>query len=133
MKYSTKVRGETTEEVLCQYFYRPQRSCGKVVFYTCLSFCSQGRRGVSGTHPWQTPPSRQTPPGQTPPMGRHPPWADTPLPNACWDTHPPCSTCWDTVHKRTVRILLECIFVLLFVDHRPFQQHRNCKQFRHRL
>ena len=39
------------------------------------------------------------PPGRQPP-GRHP-WADTPLRSACWNT----------VNKRAVRILLECILV----------------------
>ena len=65
---------------LYNYFYRPQRSCGKVMFLTCLSFCSQG--GVC--------------PGE---VGRH----------------PPRNACWDTVNKRAVRILLECILVGLFL------------------
>ena len=70
-------------------YYRPQRSCGKVMFLN-LSFCPQG--GMSAT-----------------------PWADTPLPSR----HPPgreppplLSACWDTVNKRAVRILLECIVTL---------------------
>ena len=48
--------------------YHPRRSCGKVMFYTCLSFCPWG-------DVWQTHPPRQTPPGRHPP-GRHLP-ADT--------------------------------------------------------
>ena len=55
--------------------YRPQRSCGKVMFLHVSVILS---RGVSARHPLgkQTRP-RQTPPppGQTPP---DPPWADTP-------------------------------------------------------
>ena len=68
-----------------------------------------------------------TPPGRHPPLGRHPPWADTPQgrhpPAQCMlgytppaqymlgYTPPLCSACWDTVNKRAVRILLECILV----------------------
>ena len=85
------------------YFYRPQRSCGKVMFLHSLSFYLQG--GVCHS------PGRH-PPGQTPP-GRHPrPPGQTPPPSACWDTHTPMhSACWDTVNKRAVCILLECILV----------------------
>ena len=92
--------------------------------------------------PGQTPPIRHTPLGRHPPsrhplgrhpLGRHPPdqcmLGFTPLANACWGT-PPCPvhaeihthpaqcmlgytlSCWDTVNKRAVRILLECILVL---------------------
>ena len=49
--------------------------------------------GVSQHALGQTPPPRWHPldrhPGQTPPWTDRPPWADTPLPSACWDTHPP--------------------------------------------
>ena len=58
--------------------YRPQRSCSKVMFYICQSFCPQG--DLSSRHtPWQTP-LPLTPPGQTSPLGRQPPipLADTP-------------------------------------------------------
>ena len=95
------------------YFYRPQRSCGKVMF-SHLSVSHSVHRGVSATHT---------------PLGRHPlPSAcwhtHTPLPSACWDTHPlpsacldtpplPHSACWDTVNKRAVRILLECTLVFI--------------------
>ena len=60
--------------------YRLQRSCGKVMFYTCLSFCSQ-LGGVCHT-PWADP--------QANPRADIPSWAYTPLPTACWDTHPTC-------------------------------------------
>ena len=35
--------------------YRPQTKFAKVMFYTCLSFCSQGGQGacVAGGHAWQ--------------------------------------------------------------------------------
>ena len=72
----------------------------------------------AGTPPslWAgTPPDRYTP-GQLHPLGSytprqvHPPWAGTPS----WAGTPPGqvhpnSACWDTVNKRAVRILLECI------------------------
>ena len=80
----------TTRLRLCTHFYHPQQSYGKVMFYTCLSFCSQGG-GVCNT-----------------PLSRHPPTPEPDTPRA--DT-PPCSACWDTVNKRVVRILLECILV----------------------
>ena len=45
------------------------------MFYTCLSFCSQGHK-CKQTPPGQTPPSRhplgRQPPGQTPPEQTHP-------------------------------------------------------------
>ena len=47
---------------------------GNVFMPACLSFCSQG--GVYPSMYWG-----RWPPGQTPP-------ADTPLPSACWNTHP---------------------------------------------
>ena len=48
-------------------FSRPQRSCSKAMFYTCLSFCSQGEV------------CPDTPLGRPLPLDRHPLWADTPL------------------------------------------------------
>ena len=69
-------------------YYRPQRSCGKVMFLN-LSFCPQG--------------GCLLPPGQTPL-----PWADTPQA----ENPPLLSACWYTVNKRAVRILLECIVTL---------------------
>ena len=83
--------------------YRPQRSCGKVMFLH-LSISHSVHRRVSATHP----------PVQIHPLGRHPHWADTPgqtPPCQCilgytpCPVHagihtPPCSACWDTVNKR---------------------------------
>ena len=52
---------------------------GNIFTGICQSFCSQGE-GVSGT-PWaDTHPQADTP-------SIHPP-GQTPLPSACWDTHP---------------------------------------------
>ena len=69
------------------FFYRPQRSCGKVMFLHLSLILSTGV--VWQTSPGQTHPPRQTlPPAQTPPWQTHPsgqiptgedtPWADTP-------------------------------------------------------
>ena len=55
-------------------FYRPQRSCGKVMFFTRVF--DSVHRGVWPTHPNRcTPPSWADTPRQagTPPLGRHPP------------------------------------------------------------
>ena len=116
--------------------YRPQRSCGKVMFSqaSVIKF--------TGFVVWQTPPLQthththtpwsdtpqadtlqaDTPfPGQTPP-GQAPPRETPPLPSACWDTHTPHpvhagihtlplpSARWPL--QLIVRILLECILVI---------------------
>ena len=88
------------------YIYRPQRSCGKVMFSQASVILFTGMGNVADT-PWQiTPPLHpgRHPPGRHPPLGRHsigqttpgltPPCPvhagiHTPLPSACWDTHPP--------------------------------------------
>ena len=85
--------------------------------------CLTDTPGQTAPPPWQTAlgrhpldrPRRQTPPGQTVP-GQTPPWAETPRqtpPSAqCMLGYTPLplySACWDTVNKRAVRILLECI------------------------
>ena len=51
----SKIRRDTSLQYQAKFslYYRPQRSCGKVIFYTCLSFCSQGwgrawQEGVCG-------------------------------------------------------------------------------------
>ena len=81
-------------------FYRPQRSCGKVIFSQVSVILSMG--GVSQHALGQTPPWVDTPtPGQTPPPHRQTPlaetpWADTPCP-MCAGIHTPLpSACWDT-------------------------------------
>ena len=48
------------------HLYRPQRSCGKVMFLHVSVILSTGGDG------------RQTPPGKTPPRQTHTPWADPP-------------------------------------------------------
>ena len=118
-------------------YYRPQRSCGQGNIFTpvCHSFCSQGGGGLPqcmlGYHhppgPGRPPQTRQTPPDQADPPGpgrcpprpgRHPPprpgrppldQADTPLDQA----NPPGSRLQHMVYERPVRILLECILVLV--------------------
>ena len=57
--------------LLSLYFYRPQRSCGKVMFSQACLKNSVHREGVYPSMHW----------------GRH-----LPLPSACWDTHPPGQT-----------------------------------------
>ena len=60
-------------------YYCSQRSCARLCFHRCLSFCSQGC--VCGRHPpWQTPPN----PGQTPP------WTDIPRADTPNGQTPPC-------------------------------------------
>ena len=60
--------------------YRPQRSCGKVMFLHLSVILSTG--GVCLSACWDTTPPGQTPPptGQTPPLGRHPLLGRTPPP-----------------------------------------------------
>ena len=75
--------------------------------------------------PWsrQTPPRADTPPEadtphpkQTPPRSRHPPGSRHPRADTPWEQTPPlASRLRDTVNERPVRILLECILVLLIV------------------
>ena len=82
-------------------FYRPQRSCGKVMFSQASVILFTG--GVSqhalGRPPGQTP----LPPWQTPRIY-------SPLFSACWDTHTtPLPIPTHPGGHRTVRILLECI------------------------
>ena len=85
-----------------EYYYRPKRSCGKVMFLHLPVILFTGG--------CLRPLGRQTPPAQTP-HGQTPPWADTPcLVHAGIHTPLP-RACWDTVNKWAVRILLECVLV----------------------
>ena len=86
--------------------YRPQRSCGKVMFLhlsvshsvhgRCVPACTGADTPQTDT-PWSDTPPGRHPPGQTP-LGRHPPaqcmlghtHTHTHLPRACWDTHGYC-------------------------------------------
>ena len=103
-------------------YYRPQRSWGKVIFseayvknsvhggggWLGLAHCMLGYTPQTrGRHPQeQTPPGqRQTPHEQTPPRSRHSPQEQTP-PAQC--------ILGDRGNKRVVRILLECILILIW-------------------
>ena len=68
---------------------------GNIFTPVCQSFRSQG---AYSTHPCIPP-------------GRNPSWSDTPPRPVHAGIHPPRNACWDTVNKRAVRILLECILV----------------------
>ena len=93
------------------------------MFYTCLSFCSQGvcvTQCMLGYHTPHTPPPPQK---HTPPLEAHPP-ESTHSPGSTHtpqEAHPPGSTPPPGKHPpgrrlpvRTVRILLECILVFEF-------------------
>ena len=57
-------------------------------------------------------PGRYTPWAGTPPGRYTPPWAGTPVAGTpTLGRYTPGNACWDTVNKRAVRILLECILV----------------------
>ena len=83
---------------------------GKVIFLHLSVILFRGGTCPGTPHPQEVhPPGRYSPPAGTPP-GRYTPQAGTPHPRA---GTPPCSNaCWDTVNKRAVRILLECILVI---------------------
>ena len=85
-----------------QNYYRPQRSCGQGYVFTRVCDSVNGG-GMSEADT----PQEQTPPEQThPPPGSRSPGAD-PL---------PVSRLRHTIYERPVRILLECILVLYFLD-----------------
>ena len=81
------------EDWLCSY--RPQRSCGKIMFLHLSVILSKGGGCLLHT------PHGQTPHGQTP-LRAH---------THTLGRHPPPSASWDTVNKWAVHILLECILV----------------------
>ena len=116
--------------LFCRYFVTARkRSLGQGNIFAPV--CRSVHRGEStwaGTPlgrytPWQVHPGRYTP-WQIHPPGRYtpspPPWAGTPPPPAGTSPRqvhpregtPPRNACWDTVNKRAVRILLECILVI---------------------
>ena len=119
------------------HHYRPQRSCGKVMFSQASVILSGGVYG-------RQPPGKH-PPGRIPP-GRHPSWADTsprqtpPHPvHAGIHTpylvhagiHIPCPV-HAGIHaplqrplQRTVRILLECILVIEISWHKSYSSQFN--------
>ena len=70
--------------------YRPQRSCGKVIFSQASVILSMGVYPSMhwGRHPpWADIPWADTPPGQTPLLGRHP-LRQTPLADTLWADTP---------------------------------------------
>ena len=107
----------------------PQRSWGKVMFFTHV--CDSVHGGIclseswDTTPPWeqaplhdQAPPQSRHPPRSRPPSSRYSPGAGTrPGANILWEQAPPGADppaqCMegDTVNKRTVSILLECNLV----------------------
>ena len=88
MKRINPSEGKTTCSDIRRFFYRPQRSWGKVMFLQacvilfggggCLPQCMLGYHAHT---PEQTPPRSRQPPEETPP------WEQTPL----WSRHPPKS------------------------------------------
>ena len=131
----TSMVAANIEETMTWLFYRPQRSWAKVIFSQacvcpreggCLTQCMLGYPPPRSRHPpWeQTPPQTMHPPGSRPPRTstpldqatpptRHLPEADTPPPGR---RHPPgkqTAALQHTVNERPVRILLECILVLV--------------------
>ena len=114
-----------------QIYYRPQRSCGKVIFSQayvshsvhggggCLPLVPEGCVCHTHTSLSRHPPPQADTPGQTPPCPVHA--GIHPQSSACWDTHTPLhSTCWDMVNKRAVRIPLECILVIMYSSIKQF-------------
>ena len=98
-------KNSTPHICLCDvcYFYRPQRRCGQGNVFTAV--CDSVHRGVLPRRP----PQEGGPlPRRPPPQEGHPPKRDTPPRRR----HPP-SRLRHTVNERLVRILLECIFVLV--------------------
>ena len=84
------------------------------VFHTPSRQTTSRQTPLLCRHPQQTPLPRQTPPSQADTLGQTPfPWR-----------HPLHSACWDTINKRAVRILLECILVLI-ID--TFEAFIYCK------
>ena len=126
------MRASGFQNVIVHTDYRPQRSCGQGNVFTrvchsvhrgwgCLPQCMLGyhtplqQTPPGSSHPplgAETPQSRQPPPGADTlpragtPKSRHPPGLST-------HTPPPGSRLRHTVNDRPVRILLECILVLI--------------------
>ena len=88
--------------------YRPQRSCGKVIFTARKRSLGQGNIFAAVCHSVHRGGEYlgRYSPGQVHPPVRYTPWAGTPPPGT-----PPGNACWGTVNKQAVRILLECILV----------------------
>ena len=91
------------------YYYRPQRSWGKVVFSQASVILLTGGGVSASVHagiphtPQSDTPLDQTPPSRHP-LDQTPPGADPPK----------RSMLGDTVNARSVRILLECKLVFIY-------------------
>ena len=99
-----------------------KRSLRRLCFYTCLSFCSWG--GVCLSACWDThPPGSRHPPGTDIPWSRHHPGSRHPQEQTPPRTDTPVQCMLgDMGNKWAVRILLECILVVLCdqdVSHAP--------------
>ena len=95
------------------YFYRPQRSCGKVIFSQASVSHSVHSGGVhprAGTPPGQVHPRGRCTPWQVHPLGRCTPWAGTPPTPPPHDGH--CSG-W---YASYCNAFLKLIFLLVMVD-----------------
>ena len=99
--------------------YRPQTKFAKVMFLHLSVSHSVHRRGeyLGRYSPWQVHPPEQVPPWQVHPLAGTLPGRVYPpgLVHSPWACTPPGNACWDTVNKRAVRILLECILVSLCI------------------
>ena len=134
------------------YYYRPQQSCGQGNVFTgvCHSFCSQGGSPEIPPGPGRTPPpgpgrpcppSRENPPsprqvGDAPRTRENPPTppdqADPPRDQG--EPPPPGRRLQHTVYERPVRILLECILVLIYrlvgITHQEENELHTTPEFR---
>ena len=106
---------------LCFFTVR-KRSCGKVMFLqACVKnsvlggqvYTPLGKHPLLGRHPPGRHPPGRHPPGQTPFSG-HPPMQAPPGRQAPLGRHPPPPTSRRLL-QRTVRILLECILVQIYI------------------
>ena len=84
--HSHRTKAETKTKIPVCRFYRPQRSCGKVMFSQASVILLTGKGCVEDNPPEQTPPQADTP------LGRHTALPGHPLPGACYDI-PPCPVC----------------------------------------
>ena len=99
-------------------YYRPQRSCGKVMFlHVSVILFTRGRWvSIRETPLDRPPPRRQRPTVYRKTPRQRPPWTDTPQTETPWketplDRDPPTPY----GNERAVRILLECILVFFIV------------------
>ena len=117
--------------LMCEFITCRNEVVAKVIFlHLFVILFTGGGEGVVShkalrqNPPWtrHTTPPEQTPPDQTPPRAdppradpprADPPRADPPRPDTPSGPDPPGSRLRHTVYERLVRILLECILVLM--------------------